>query len=128
MILMGAFSASPRPLGEIFDHAVIDSCGDTRTNTRRRARGRGSDRCMACRFAHRPIPPSRWGLVGGTRRDLSVTREAAMIDMGLERKHVLVAGAGRGIGAACARIFAAVGARVACLDVDRGRCDAVVEE
>jgi NAD(P)-dependent dehydrogenase (short-subunit alcohol dehydrogenase family) len=51
-----------------------------------------------------------------------------MIDLGLERKHVLVAGAGRGIGAACARIFAAAGARVSCLDVDRGRCDAVVQE
>jgi 3-oxoacyl-[acyl-carrier protein] reductase len=51
-----------------------------------------------------------------------------MIDLGLERKHVLVAGAGRGIGAACARIFAAAGARVSCLDADRGRCDAVVQE
>jgi 3-oxoacyl-[acyl-carrier protein] reductase len=51
-----------------------------------------------------------------------------MIDLGLERKRVFVAGAGRGIGAACARIFAAAGARVACLDVDRGRCDAIAEE
>ncbi len=50
-----------------------------------------------------------------------------MIDLGLEGKRVLVAGAGRGIGEACARIFAAVGARVACLEVDAGRRAAVVE-
>lgn len=51
-----------------------------------------------------------------------------MVDLGLEGKNVLVAGAGRGIGAACARMFATVGARVACLDFDAGRRDAVVEE
>jgi len=50
-----------------------------------------------------------------------------MIDLGLEGKRVLVAGAGRGIGEACARIFGAVGARVACLDADAGRRAAVVE-
>src|SRR5262245_37704994 len=51
-----------------------------------------------------------------------------MIDLGLEGKRVLVAGAGRGIGAACARMFAAAGARLACVDSDAGRRDAVVEE
>lgn len=51
-----------------------------------------------------------------------------MINLGLEGKHVLVAGAGRGIGEACARMFAAAGAQVACLDSDAGRRDAVVEE
>jgi 3-oxoacyl-[acyl-carrier protein] reductase len=51
-----------------------------------------------------------------------------MIDHGLEGKSVLIAGAGRGIGAACARLFAASGARLACLEVDAGRRDAVVEE
>ena len=51
-----------------------------------------------------------------------------MIDLGLEGKRVLIAGAGRGIGAACARLFAAVGARVACLDLDSARRDGIVEE
>jgi NAD(P)-dependent dehydrogenase (short-subunit alcohol dehydrogenase family) len=51
-----------------------------------------------------------------------------MINLGLEGKRVLVAGAGRGIGEACARMFAAAGAQVACLDSDAGRRDAVVEE
>jgi 3-oxoacyl-[acyl-carrier protein] reductase len=51
-----------------------------------------------------------------------------MIDLGLEGKRVLIAGAGRGIGAACARLFAAAGAAVACLDSDAGRRDAVVAE
>jgi 3-oxoacyl-[acyl-carrier protein] reductase len=51
-----------------------------------------------------------------------------MMDLGLEGKCVLIAGAGRGIGAACARMFVAAGARVACLDSDTGRRDAVVEE
>lgn len=51
-----------------------------------------------------------------------------MIDLGLEGKRVLVAGAGRGIGAACARLFAAAGAGVACLDSDAERRDAVVVE
>jgi 3-oxoacyl-[acyl-carrier protein] reductase len=51
-----------------------------------------------------------------------------MIDLGLEGKRILVAGAGRGIGAACVRLFAAAGARVACLDADAARRDAVVED
>jgi len=50
-----------------------------------------------------------------------------MIDLGLEGTRVLIAGAGRGIGEACARLLAAAGSRVACLDVDAGRRDAVVE-
>jgi 3-oxoacyl-[acyl-carrier protein] reductase len=51
-----------------------------------------------------------------------------MIDLGLDGKRVLVAGAGRGIGQACARMFVAAGAGVACLDSDAARRDAVVEE
>lgn len=38
---------------------------------------------------------------------------------GLEDRLVLVTGARRGIGAACARAFAAAGARVACADIER---------
>ena len=34
-----------------------------------------------------------------------------MMDLGLAGKSVLIAGAGRGIGAACARMFVAAGAR-----------------
>ena len=51
-----------------------------------------------------------------------------MVELGLNGKRVLIAGAGRGIGAACARLFAAGGARVACLDSDHGRRDAIVDE
>src|SRR5215470_7210572 len=51
-----------------------------------------------------------------------------MIDLALEGRSVLIAGAGRGIGAACARSFAAAGARVACLDSDPGRRTEIVEE
>ena len=51
-----------------------------------------------------------------------------MIDLGVEGKRVLIAGAGRGIGAASARLFAAAGARLACLDADAGRRDAIVDE
>jgi 3-oxoacyl-[acyl-carrier protein] reductase len=51
-----------------------------------------------------------------------------MIDFGLRGKGALIAGAGRGIGAACARLLAEAGARVACLDSDAGRRDAIVEE
>lgn len=51
-----------------------------------------------------------------------------MIGMGLETKVALVAGAGRGIGAATARRLGEAGARVACMDVDEGRRDAVVGE
>jgi 3-oxoacyl-[acyl-carrier protein] reductase len=51
-----------------------------------------------------------------------------MVDLGLQGKRVLIAGGGRGIGAACARVFAAAGARIACLDLDAGRRAAVVEE
>jgi len=50
-----------------------------------------------------------------------------MIDLGLEQKRILIAGAGRGIGEACARLFAAAGARLACLDVDRERGAAIVD-
>ena len=51
-----------------------------------------------------------------------------MIDLGLEGRRVLIAGAGRGIGAACARLFADAGAALACLDSDAGRRDAMVAE
>jgi NAD(P)-dependent dehydrogenase (short-subunit alcohol dehydrogenase family) len=51
-----------------------------------------------------------------------------MIDLGLEGKRALIAGAGRGIGAACARLLAAGGARVACLDADAERRGGIVEE
>jgi 3-oxoacyl-[acyl-carrier protein] reductase len=51
-----------------------------------------------------------------------------MIDLGLEAKRVLIAGAGRGIGAAAARLFAAAGARVACVDSDAPRRAAIVDE
>ncbi len=50
-----------------------------------------------------------------------------MIDLGLEEKRILIAGAGRGIGEACATLFAAAGARLACLDFDPGRRAAVVD-
>src|SRR5262249_13726816 len=78
--------------------------------------GRARRFSSACR---RPTP---WP---GRRADRS--EEGAMIDMGLQGKAVLIAGAGRGIGEASARLLAAAGARVACLDSDAGRRDAVVE-
>lgn len=51
-----------------------------------------------------------------------------MTDLGLDGKAALVAGAGQGIGAATARLLAGSGARLACMDVDDERRDAVVEE
>ena len=46
----------------------------------------------------------------------------------LEDKVAVIAGAGRGIGAAIARAFAAEGAAVQCLDVDAGAAAAVAAE
>lgn len=51
-----------------------------------------------------------------------------MTDLGLEGKTALVAGAGQGIGRAVALRLAGAGARVACMDVDGERRDAVVAE
>lgn len=56
-----------------------------------------------------------------------------MIDLGLEGKRALVAGAGHrpprpGIGRAAARALAGAGARVACLDIDATRAQAVADE
>ncbi len=50
-----------------------------------------------------------------------------MIDLGLRRKRVLLAGTGAGIGRACALAFAEAGARVACVDVEPGRADEVAD-
>jgi NAD(P)-dependent dehydrogenase (short-subunit alcohol dehydrogenase family) len=46
----------------------------------------------------------------------------------LAGKHVVITGAGSGIGRACATRFAAAGARVVVSDVDRGRAEAVARE
>lgn len=43
-----------------------------------------------------------------------------LVDLGLDGKHVFVAGVGSGIGRACARTFAAAGANIACFDIDEG--------
>ena len=51
-----------------------------------------------------------------------------MVDLGLKGKSALVAGAGQGIGRATALLLAEAGARVACMDVDPVRRDAVVAE
>ena len=51
-----------------------------------------------------------------------------MIDLGLEGKAALVAGAGQGIGRATSLLLASAGASVACMDVDGERRDAVVED
>ena len=48
--------------------------------------------------------------------------------MELSGKHAVVTGAGSGIGAACARRFAAEGARVVVADVARERAEAVAQE
>ncbi len=50
-----------------------------------------------------------------------------MLDLGLRRKRVLLAGTGAGIGRACALAFAEAGARVACVDVEPGRADEVAD-
>lgn len=50
-----------------------------------------------------------------------------MLDLGLTRKRVLLAGTGAGIGRACALAFAEAGARVACVDVEPGRADEVAD-
>jgi 3-oxoacyl-[acyl-carrier protein] reductase len=52
----------------------------------------------------------------------------AVRDLGLKDKCVLVAGAGQGIGRACALGFADAGARVACMDFERDRAEAVADE
>ena len=46
----------------------------------------------------------------------------------LEDKVAVIAGAGRGIGAAIARAFAAEGAAVQCLDIDAGAAEAIAAE
>lgn len=51
-----------------------------------------------------------------------------MTDLGLAGARALVAGAGQGIGRATALLLAEAGARVACMDVDGERRDAVVDE
>ena len=51
-----------------------------------------------------------------------------MIDFGLRTRRALVAGAGQGIGRACVLALHAAGARVACLDSDAARADAVAAE
>ena len=51
-----------------------------------------------------------------------------MIDFGLRAKRALVAGAGQGIGRACALALHAAGAQVACVDSDATRAAAVAAE
>lgn len=51
-----------------------------------------------------------------------------MLDLGLAGKRALVAGAGQGIGRACALALREAGARVACVDNDEERASAVAEE
>ncbi len=46
----------------------------------------------------------------------------------LEGKVAVIAGSGRGIGAAIARAFAAEGAAVQCLDIDAGAAEAIAVE
>jgi NAD(P)-dependent dehydrogenase (short-subunit alcohol dehydrogenase family) len=49
-------------------------------------------------------------------------------DIGLQDRGVVVTGGAGGIGSAVVRAFASAGARVAVVDVDQDRCDAVVAE
>lgn len=51
-----------------------------------------------------------------------------MIELGLQGKRALVAGAGQGIGRACVLALAEAGARVACVDNDADRAAAVAAE
>lgn len=51
-----------------------------------------------------------------------------MLDLGLSGKRVLVAGAGQGIGRACALAMSEAGSRVACMDLRPERVESVVSE
>jgi 3-oxoacyl-[acyl-carrier protein] reductase len=51
-----------------------------------------------------------------------------VLDLGLAGKRAIVAGAGQGIGRACALALHEAGARVACVDNDDGRAQAVARE
>jgi NAD(P)-dependent dehydrogenase (short-subunit alcohol dehydrogenase family) len=53
---------------------------------------------------------------------------AGLLDLGLSAKTAVVAGAGDGIGRACAHGLAAAGASVLCADLEESRAQAVVEE
>jgi len=51
-----------------------------------------------------------------------------MMDFGLRNTRALIAGAGQGIGRACALALAELGARVACIDKEESRADAIAAE